>query len=209
MWTRFVIWKCDCYVFPLNVPAAAVNPLKFDVDSKILNRLSKESIILAKNLRLRQVVVKVNTKQLTIQIKNYFTPDVFFHNTYRSVWLGLQRWLVCKSFRKTDYCCCKDIKRCAKGSDSYNYVNVWINEIYLQCLVKSYIKSSIGIDAGDLCQEQFEALLRESVTMKLFNHPNVMSLIGVCLDRGLCPTLCCRSCPEVICSHIYSRSGPL
>ena len=37
------------------------------------------------------------------------------------------------------------------------------------------------------CHEQVEALLRESVNMKDFKHPNVMSLIGVCLDLGPAP----------------------
>ena len=40
---------------------------------------------------------------------------------------------------------------------------------------------------GDQCQEQVEALLRESVNMKAFKHPNVMGLIGVCLDMGRVP----------------------
>ena len=36
-----------------------------------------------------------------------------------------------------------------------------------------------ALHIGDHCQEQVEALLRESVSMKEFKHPNVMSLIGV------------------------------
>ena len=29
--------------------------------------------------------------------------------------------------------------------------------------------------------------MRESVKMKMFNHPNVMNLLGVCLDAGPAP----------------------
>ena len=40
---------------------------------------------------------------------------------------------------------------------------------------------------SDCRQEQVEALLKESVKMNLFKHPNVMSLLGVCLDMGPVP----------------------
>ena len=41
--------------------------------------------------------------------------------------------------------------------------------------------------AASYSQEQVQALLKESVKMKMFNHPNVMSLLGVCLDAGVSP----------------------
>ena len=48
-------------------------------------------------------------------------------------------------------------------------------------------KNFKALNTGDHCQEQVEALLRESISMKMFKHPNVMSLIGVCLDMGPVP----------------------
>ncbi len=36
-------------------------------------------------------------------------------------------------------------------------------------------------------QSQIDELMRESVKMRDFNHPNVLSLIGVCIDGGPTP----------------------
>ena len=48
-------------------------------------------------------------------------------------------------------------------------------------------KHFLALDTSDCHQEQVEALLKESVKMKVFKHPNIMSLIGVCLDIGPVP----------------------
>ena len=36
-------------------------------------------------------------------------------------------------------------------------------------------------------QNEINKIMEESVKMKLFNHPNVMNLIGVCIDAGPAP----------------------
>ena len=41
--------------------------------------------------------------------------------------------------------------------------------------------------AGGNTKEQADALMSEIIKMKEFDHPNVMGLIGVCLDAGPSP----------------------
>ena len=43
--------------------------------------------------------------------------------------------------------------------------------------------------AGAVDQEEVDDLLRESLKMKQFDHPNVMGLMGVCVDAGPSPFL--------------------
>ena len=52
--------------------------------------------------------------------------------------------------------------------------------------------------------------MRESVKMKLFDHPNVMNLLGVCLDAGPAPyiVLPFMSGGDLL-SHIKGRRGSL
>ena len=40
---------------------------------------------------------------------------------------------------------------------------------------------------GFFDQNEVDKIMEESVKMKQFNHPNVMSLIGVCIDAGPAP----------------------
>ena len=52
--------------------------------------------------------------------------------------------------------------------------------------------------------------MRESVKMKMFNHVNVMNLLGVCLDAGPAPyiVLPFMSGGDLL-SHIKGRRGSL
>ena len=75
---------------------------------------------------------------------------------------------------------------------------------------KSFTKNSKTLHTGDLCREQVEALLRESVNMKLFKHPNVMSLIGVCLDMGPVPYIVLPFMPGGdLLTHIQQKQSSL
>ena len=40
---------------------------------------------------------------------------------------------------------------------------------------------------GFFDQNEINKIMEESVKMKRFNHPNVMNLIGVCIDAGPAP----------------------
>ena len=51
--------------------------------------------------------------------------------------------------------------------------------------VKCYVTLCIGI----FSDEEVDELMEESLQMKLFQHPNVMNLLGVCLDAGPAPYL--------------------
>lgn len=41
--------------------------------------------------------------------------------------------------------------------------------------------------AGHINQDEVDELLRESIKMQQFSHPNVMGLLGVCVDGGPTP----------------------
>ena len=41
--------------------------------------------------------------------------------------------------------------------------------------------------AGSFNEDDIEDLIRESVLMHKFDHPNIISLIGICLDAGPTP----------------------
>ena len=43
--------------------------------------------------------------------------------------------------------------------------------------------------AGAVDKEEVDDLLKESLKMKEFSHPNVMDLLGVCVDAGASPFL--------------------
>ena len=66
------------------------------------------------------------------------------------------------------------------------------------------------IFAGDYSPEEVQSLMRESVKMKMFDHPNVMNLLGVCLDAGPAPyiVLPFMSGGDLL-SHIKGRQGSL
>ena len=51
-------------------------------------------------------------------------------------------------------------------------------------MVISYFET---LCTGNNSSEQVQALVREVVKMTTFDHPNVMGLIGVCLDAGPSP----------------------
>ena len=48
-----------------------------------------------------------------------------------------------------------------------------------------YIFASLNLGVFD--QHEIEDLLKESIFMKKLNHPNVMQLIGICVDAGSAP----------------------
>ena len=41
--------------------------------------------------------------------------------------------------------------------------------------------------SGYFGEEEIDNIMYESIKMKRFNHPNVISLIGVCIDAGPAP----------------------
>lgn len=40
---------------------------------------------------------------------------------------------------------------------------------------------------GSFTQDEIHSILQESLKIKQFNHPNILSLIGVCIDAGPAP----------------------
>ena len=65
------------------------------------------------------------------------------------------------------------------------------------------------IFAGD-SPEEVQSFMWESVKMKMFDHPNVMNLLGVCLDAGPAPyiVLPFMSGGDLL-SHMKGRQGSL
>ena len=51
------------------------------------------------------------------------------------------------------------------------------------------MSSHVWICVGTFSNEEVDAFLSESILMKQLSHPNVMSLLGVCLDAGPSPYL--------------------
>lgn len=45
------------------------------------------------------------------------------------------------------------------------------------------------LQTGTICDNEVDSLLKESIRMKQLSHPNVMNLVGVCLDAGSAPYL--------------------
>ena len=45
----------------------------------------------------------------------------------------------------------------------------------------------LTLNSGYFGQEDIKNMMDESVKMKHFNHPNVISLMGVCVDAGPAP----------------------
>ena len=49
--------------------------------------------------------------------------------------------------------------------------------------------SHVWMSIGTFSNEEVDSFLSESILMKQLSHPNVMSLLGVCLDAGPSPYL--------------------
>ncbi len=73
-------------------------------------------------------------------------------------------------------CCCKNTKE---------YVTSKIKTIY-RCI----LSNKVGLYFLDIFSPRdVTDLLKESEKMMMFDHPNVLSLIGVCVDAGKAPYL--------------------
>ena len=57
---------------------------------------------------------------------------------------------------------------------------------HLLCAMYSSITSH-GLTSGYFGREEVRKMMDESLKMKCFDHPNVISLIGVCIDAGPAP----------------------
>ena len=60
-------------------------------------------------------------------------------------------------------------------------MNYYMNTLQLVAIFKKFLKS------GFYDREAVKNLLKECSRMYSFNHPNVLSLTGVCLDGGPAP----------------------
>ena len=56
-------------------------------------------------------------------------------------------------------------------------------DIYIHCIA-SQLFDSVLITLGLFTTSDVEGMMAEITKMKDFDHPNVMSLVGVCLDAG-------------------------
>ena len=87
------------------------------------------------------------------------------------------------------------------------------NKIQHKQMVNIHVHVHVHLHVLILCtgsfqQDEIDALLKESVYMKQLNHPNVMELVGVCLDAGtspyiILPYMAGQPSSSVICLLIY------
>ena len=52
-----------------------------------------------------------------------------------------------------------------------------------------FVKCYVTLCIGTFSDEEVDELMEESLQMKSFQYPNVMNLLGVCLDAGPAPYL--------------------
>ena len=79
-------------------------------------------------------------------------------------------------------------KKTCTNACTIAWENTCTNTWTMECMHK-HTWAHTHTQTGDYSPEEVQALMRESVKMKLFDHPNVMNLLGVCLDAGPAPYL--------------------
>ena len=89
---------------------------------------------------------------------------------YRGVWHCIQshpQWLERKW---AGNCCCQNIERY-----QWTYMHIFITSVL------------VLTTTGVFSVNELSSMVEESLKMAKFNHPNVMRLVGVCIDGGGSP----------------------
>ena len=105
-------------------------------------------------------------------------------STYRGIWNCVQSSVVCDwNSPRAKNRGCEDFERSA-GAFLCSCVSVLDTAT---CSESGAIHCTYPLTTGFFDQNEINKIMEESVKMKHFKHPNVMSLIGVCTDAGPAP----------------------